>query len=167
MVKETIYRNLKYFYLVIIAILVIIIIFLRNCNPKKAEYTEPLKAEVAKLEVKKDSVNKQIVKQDSVRVKTIIKWRYLKADTAWLPCELKLTEVINTCDTIILIDSIEIASLKLVNLIDNDIIKDQKIMLKNDSIYQISLNKQIRKERRQKRLALLGLGILSVGLLVK
>lgn len=159
------YRNLKYFYIVIIAILLIILAF-KSCNNKPIEVhnNEPLKTKVKTLTIKKDSSNVAANKSDSTRIKYVIKWRTKLHDTIiYKPCE----ELILICDSIIIVDSTEISQLKQVINFSDSIITTQKVMLYNDSLDLLAAQKLQRKTKRQRNLALLGLGVVGGVLIVK
>lgn len=163
-----IYQNLKYFYLAIIAVLICIIVF-NKCNSVvkdsfTTEQNDSLKTVNVILTEKKDSVKVAANKSDSIRVKFIVKWRTKLHDTTiYKPCE----ELIVICDSIILVDSTEISQLKQVINYSDSIILNQKVMLYNDSLDLLAAKKYGKKQRRQKNLALLGLGVLGGVLLVK
>jgi len=160
-----IYRNLKYFYLVIIAILLIILAF-KSCKQDciVPYHTVSNKANIKKLEVKKVAEQVKANKSDSVRTKYVIKWRTKLHDTTiYKPCD----SLIIICNEIILIDSTEISQLRHVINFSDSIILNQKIIIHNDSLDAICLKKSIRKQRRQKNLALLGLGVITALSVVK
>ena len=153
----------KYIPYVAILILALCLLF-KGCNDTPiVNNNTTIKTNIKKLTVKKDSVKVEANKTDSIRTKIVIKWRAAKHDTIYKECK----ELIVICDSIITTDSTQISQLRNVITLSDSIIINQKIIIYNDSVRQISLNKQIRKQRRQKNLALLGLGVLGGMLLVK
>lgn len=158
-------RNLKYLYPFIIAILIFMIAF-NSCDSKPIEIhnNEPIKKKVIEFTKKKDSTDAEVKKTDVVRLKYIVKWRTkIKDTTIYKPCE----ELILICDTIIHTDSTEISQLRQVINYSDSIIVNQKVMLYNDSLDILALKKYGKKQRRQKNLALIGLGIISGLLIIK
>jgi hypothetical protein len=71
------------------------------------------------------------------------------------------------CDSITTTDSTQLSQLRQVITLSDSIILQQKVIIHNDSIDKVCLTKWGKKQRRQKNLALLGLGVLGGGLLVK
>lgn len=160
-------RNIKYYIpFILVSIILIIVLFWKGCKEPEPLYSKPRtveKIKIVKWNKQEDSTKTQVKKQDSVRVKYIVKWRELKADTVYKECQ----ELIVTCDTLIKVDSTEIASLKHVVSISDSIIKDQKLMLHNDSLDIFCLKKQIKKHRRQKALLATGLIVVGAGAVLK
>ena len=153
----------KYIPYVIILILAICLWF-KGCGDKVAlSDNKPTKTNIKKLTVKKDSVKVEANKTDSIRTKIVIKWRSAKHDTIYKECK----ELIVICDSIISVDSTQISQLRQVITLSDSIIDNQKIIIYNDSIDKIALTKWGKKQRRQKHLAFLGLGILGGVLLIK
>ena len=157
--------QLKYFYPFIIGVLLFIILF-QFCNkPKQIEHNNaPIKTNIKKLEVKKVAEQVKANKTDSIRIKYVTKWRLkIKDSIVYKPCE----ELIIICDSIITTDSTQLSQLRKVITLSDSIILNQKIITHNDSIDKVCLTKWGKKQRRQKNLALLGLGVLGGVLLVK
>jgi len=152
-------------YIPYVAILILAIcLWFKGCNDTSiVKDNTTIKTNIKKLTVKKDSVKVEANKTDSIRTKIVIKWRAAKHDTIYKECK----ELIVICDSIITTDSTQISQLRHVITLSDSIIINQKIIIYNDSVRQISLNKQIRKQRRQKNLAFLGLGVLGGMLLIK
>lgn len=128
--------------------------------PQKFTNSELIKTNIKKLTVKKDSVKVEANKTDSIRTKIVIKWRAAKHDTIYKECK----ELIVICDSIISVDSTQISQLRQVITLSDSIIDNQKIIIYND---KIALTKWGKKQRRQKNLAFLGLGVLGGMLLIK
>lgn len=154
----------KYIPYIIILILAICLWF-KGCNGKPQKFTnsELIKTNIKKLTVKKDSVKVEANKTDSIRTKIVIKWRAAKHDTIYKECK----ELIVICDSIISVDSTQISQLRQVITLSDSIIDNQKIIIHNDSIDKVSLTKYGKKQKRQKNLALLGLGVLGGMLILK
>jgi len=152
-------------YIPYVAILILAIcLWFKGCNDTSiVNNNTTIKTNIKKLTVKKDSVKVEANKTDLIRTKIVIKWRAAKHDTIYKECK----ELIVICDSIITTDSTQISQLRHVITLSDSIIINQKIIIYNDSVRQISLNKQIRKQRRQKNLAFLGLGVLGGMLLIK
>ena len=163
MVKQMIYRNLKYVYLVIIAILLIILAFKSCGNKVITTNNEPIKARIVYLNRKADSTKVAANVSEVTRIKYVTKWRAAIHDTIYKPCE----ELIIICDSIISIDSTQISQLRQVITLSDSIILNQKIIIHNNSLDAICLKKSIRKQRRHKNLALIGLGVITVLSVVK
>lgn len=91
------------------------------------------------------------------------RWREIKVKSE--PCDSMLPEVIKVTDSIIVADSVLIMAQAKVIAIDDSIIKNYQLLVKNDSISIASLRKEIKRHKRQKWLigaaALLGLGAAS------
>ena len=153
-------------YIPYVAILILAIcLWFKGCNGKPQKFTnsELIKTNIKKLTVKKDSVKVEANKTDSIRTKIVIKWRAAKHDTIYKECK----ELIVICDSIIKIDSTQISQLRQVITLSDSIIDNQKIIIYNDSIDKIALTKWGKKQRRQKNLAFLGLGVLGGMLILK
>ena len=151
-------KQIKYYVPYIIILILLIILMAKGCNKPKPINSEPIKTSIKKLEFKKVVEQVKANKSDSVRTKYVIKWRTKLHDTTIIkPCE----ELILICDTIIKTDSTEISQLKHVNLLNDSIILNQKIIIYNDSIDKVCLTKWGKKQRRQKILTLIGIGIIG------
>ena len=163
MVKKI--NQLSKFIPYVIILILAISLWFKGCNGKPQKFTnsELIKTNIKKLTVKKDSVKVEANKTDSIRTKIVIKWRAAKHDTIYKECK----ELIVICDSIIKIDSTQISQLRQVITLSDSIILNQKVIIHNDSIDKVSLTKWGKKQRRQKNLAFLGLGVLGGMLLVK
>ena len=157
-----------YIPFIIIGVLLILLCF-KQCNSVVKDYltteqNNALKAINVILTKKEDSTKKEVKKTDSVRTKYVIKWRTKLHDTTiYKPCE----ELILICDSIIVVDSTEISQLRQVILYSDSIIVNQKVIIHNDSLDITCLKNSVKKQRRQKNLALLGLGVLGGVLIIK
>lgn len=157
-------KQIKYYIPYIIILILLIILMAKGCNKPKPINVEPIKTSIKKLEVKRKEVKVNAELSEVIRIKYITKWRLKIKDTViYKPCE----ELILICDTVIQKDSLEIEQLRQVITLSDSIILNQKIIIHNDSIDKVCLNKWGKKQRRQKNLAFLGLGVLGGVLIVK
>jgi hypothetical protein len=131
----------------------------RNVNGKKTE-TDSIKFQVKKDKVKADSVRTIIVYRDSIRTKIITKWKEVRHDSL-IPCETKLL----VCDTVIKVDSTLISELKEGRRIDSAIIYNQDLVIRADSFAFCELRKDLKREKRKKRLIAV-LAVIAAGLAV-
>lgn len=134
----------------------------RSCAPAVTipNQTDTLKKDVQKALQKRDSVKKEIVYKDSIRIKYVVKWRSAKSLRDSIPCDSLLPILINTCDSVIVKDSSEIKSMAVALFLDSIIIDAQQKIISVDSVQEIAYKKEIRKHKRQKRLIAIGAGIL-------
>lgn len=108
------------------------------------------------VNAEKDRINDSLLGlskgHDSVRVEYVTKWRKLKQDTAYIPCDslLKITRIV--CDTIMYNDSAHISVLKQVIKNDSITKSNYKKIINNDSITIVGLNKEVKKQKRQKKI---------------
>ena len=160
-------RWFKYFMM---AILVVMALILCNCKGCSNDTVEPMidKSDSLKIVIQKaahdrDSLLGLAGHKDSVRVETVIKYRYLKGRIDTIPCTELLPMIVNICDSIIFIDSTQISVLKDVIQKDSIIIGNYRKVVINDSNAIVSLKKEVRKQKNGKKLAI-GLGLLGWGL---
>ena len=150
-----------------VAILVVCLLLFDKCNSKPEQVTyndsDSLKQVIAAQTRVKDSLLIAVKKKDTIRVEVIRKYRILKHDTIYANiCD----PIIQLCDSIILVDSSLIVDLKHVIKIDSVIIGNYKKVTHNDSISIVGLNKEVKKQKRQKRLLLGGIiGISAIAIL--
>lgn len=109
-------------------------LLLSQCNsctnsPKIAD-NKSIKDTIYKLQVKVDSI-------DVVRLKYVSKWRVLR-DTINIRDTVQVVTALNKCDTIIKIDSTEIATLKIIN-------RNFYKLVKSDSLVIDSLTRSKKK----------------------
>jgi hypothetical protein len=152
-------KLLKYYIPYIIILILAICLWFKGCSDKPiVKYNTPVKTNIKKLEVNKVAEQVKANKTDSIRIKYVTKWRLkIKDSIVYKPCE----ELIIICDSIITVDSTQISQLRHVNLLNDSIITDYKVIHYNDSIDKVCLTKWGKKQRRQKTFALIGLGIIS------
>jgi hypothetical protein len=157
--------QLKYYIPYVIILILALFIWFKGCGDKPiVKDNTIIKTNIKKLEIKKVAEQIKANKSDSIRIKYIVKWRLkIKDSIVYKPCE----ELIIICDSIITVDSTQISQLRHVNVLNDSIINQQKIIIYNDSIDKVCLTKYGKKQRRQKNLALLGLGVLGGILIVK
>jgi len=157
-------KQIKYYIPYIIILVLALCLWLKGCDKPKPINSDPVKTNIKKLEAKKSTNQIAANKSDSIVTKVIIRWRTkIKDSTVYVPCE----ELILICDTIIKEDSLQISQLRQVITLSDSIINEQKVIIYNDSIDKVCLTKWGKKQRRQKNLALLGLGVLCVLSVVK
>lgn len=130
--------------------IILTIVIMKSCkNEAEPLYSKPrivIKKEIVELTKSVDSTKAIVKGIDSVRVKTIVKWR-IKTDTVHEACDT----LVLICNEIIKIDSSEIASLKHITLLQDSIIDNQKELLKQDSTAIKHLTKANKKLKWQKR----------------
>lgn len=120
-------QKITYSILFIVS-LFIIALLLKKCNTKPVEVV----SKVDSTNIYKSQINalKDSIKHlDTVRVKIVNKYRYLKGKTDTIPCDTLINMIVNVCDTIILNDSIEIAKLKQINTKYSYIVKNDSIVI--------------------------------------
>lgn len=143
--------------LILLGILAASLIFFYKCESKTPDLpitpdkTDSIKKVNYKLEHERDSLLVIAKKKDSVRVDAVAKYRSLKGKVDSIPCDSLLPQIVNICDSIVLVDSSEIASLKEIIKLDSGIISNYKKIVVNDSTTIAGLNKQIKKHKRQKK----------------
>jgi len=157
----------KFIFFAAIIILACIFLF-KGCDDDHVvvatpDKTDSLKKIISEQERVKDSLLVIAKKKDSVRVETIVKYRYLKGRIDSIPCEELLPQIINICDSIVNNDSSYIVTLKQVIKNDSSIIQNYKKVATNDSTTIVSLNKEVKNQKRQKKI--IG-GIGAIGWLI-
>lgn len=127
--------NGKAHIIYIVAIAVLAVLSFRSCEPDPAptvrdfRQVDSLKAVVADLKLRKDSVQIRIDTVEKVRVKYLTKYRGVRYDSL-IPCPEKL----NLCDSVLAADSTAISELKTVIGVADKIITDQDSIIKLDSL---------------------------------
>jgi len=140
----------------IIIILLLLLITLRFCdrqkdiNIKQTINVDSVKDIIRHEFDEKESILKLITNNDSVRIKEVVRWKYLKGETKILPCDSILPQIVNICDSIIIVDSTEIGNLKHVIKIDSNIIGNYQKIVKSDSMQITGLKKEVKKQKRLK-----------------
>ena len=133
-----------------------------KCEPEKignSEFdpteNEILKSVISELNNDRDSLLKITDKKDSVRTVYITRWKQLKGRIDSIPCDSAIVLVVNMCDTIIMQDSSQITTLKDVIKLDSNIIANYELVVHNDSLYIEQLKKDVKKQRKHKKAALI------------
>lgn len=139
-------RLYKLFILGCLIVLALIISDMFHSCKKEQIEINPIKETIKEDLKRKDSVKEVIVYRDSIRTKLVTKWRN-RTDT------LTITEVVNLCDSVILVDSSLIASLKNEINLGDSIIRNYRIVAVNDSNTIVRLNKDLRKQKRKTKFA--------------
>jgi hypothetical protein len=133
---------MKKYYLPFFLAIAIIICFI----PKTCEKNEPignpdkLKDAISQLKKQADSNKAVVVYKDSIRTRYVTKWREIRHDSL-IPCETKLVH----CDTLLLIDSSLIYSLKQAVFLDSIIIGNYQKLSSQDSIKIANLSKVVKR----------------------
>ena len=121
------------------------------------------------VNAEKDRINDSLLGlskgHDSVRVEYVTKWKKAKRDTAFLPCDSVLKLVITICDTIMFNDSAHISVLKQVIKNDSVTKSNYKKIIKNDSTTIVGLNKEVKKQKRQKKI-FAGIAVVAAGIAI-
>jgi hypothetical protein len=113
----------------------------------------------------RDSIIKVVEYRDSIRTQTITKWRTVKVKPDSIPCDTFLQTVIQFCDTIISVDSAQIASLKGLVKQDSIIITGLVKRVNEDSIELMTVTKKLKRQKLYTKLSF-GAGLLSGGFLI-
>lgn len=154
-------------YLVAILILVVVItMFLPKCATDRNFNNElQLQMKIDSLNAAIDSVKVKVVVIDSTRIKTVYKYRTLR-DTFNIHDTTQVLRLVNICDSIITIDSTEIAELKVINNTYNYLVNLKDTVIKNKEI-----ELRLQNKKHKKHLLQVGaIGVLSgliVGLIIK
>lgn len=141
----------------------IVVLLFKNCGGE----TKPVQSIDLKPELKKqDSFRTVIRYHDSTRLTVLKKWKTITKIHDSVKCYEEIKYIIQACDTIIKIDSVQIASLKGLVRLDSNI---QVILFKrirSDSVLITKLNKKVKRNRTLAKLAfvtgLFGGGYLGV-----
>ena len=147
--------NNKVNFLGVIILLIIVFFLGRGCNSNYGEFatikTEPLKQSIATNKAKAEKLKPIIIIKDREVVKWRDRYHEVRHDSL-IPCPEKLA----IADTVIYQDSSLIYSLKLLCKIDSNIIAEQSKVISADSITIKGLKKEVRKQKIQKWLAVIG-----------
>ncbi len=155
--------------LTILGVIVVTFLIFRGCGdmapeqPITPDKTDSLKKVIELQNKERDSLHAEVKKKEPARDTIIYKYRYLKGKIDSIPCDSLLPKIVNICDSIIYTDSSLISSLKGVIKVDSGIISNYKKIVVNDSTTIVGLNKEIKKQKQQKKL--IG-GIGAVGWLI-
>jgi len=152
-------------FLLFACVLLVACIFMFKGCDDDVTYTnndnDSLKLVIANQNIIKDSLLAEVKKKDTIRVEVIKKYRILKHDTIYANI---CAPIIQLCDSIILVDSSLIVDLKHVIKVDSVIIGNYKKVTHNDSLSIVGLNKEVKKQKRQKKWLIVwfvGLGVVA------
>ena len=157
----------KVFFFLAVLIMATVFLF-KGCDDDHVVVATPDKTDSIKkvyehkFQLRIDSLD-LVKKKDSISYVTIVKYKYLKGKVDSIPCEELLPQIVNICDSIVYNDSSLISSLKNIIKLDSSIFVDMKRVIVNDSTTIVSLNKEVKKQKRQKKIV--G-GIGAVGWLI-
>lgn len=150
--------------------LLTVVVLVRSCERPDSIVveTDHIKTAIAKIQAKKDSVKPIIQIQTVEVVKYRERWHRLK-DTIYIPsgCDTVFKTIVSACDSVIQKDSILISSLQFQARLDSSIISDQGKIIRADSLTILGLNKEVRKQKRHKRIALIAAGVIGALSLTK
>lgn len=141
--------------LIVVLAVTIGLLILKKCDGAIEENhldSDSIKKVISEQYEKRIDSLKAIKQKDSVRIEYVDRWRGLKHDTAYLPCDSLLPKIVNLCDSIIYVDSSQIATMKNVIAMDDSIINNYKKVAYTDSITIIGLNKEVKKHKKQKKI---------------
>lgn len=150
----------KYWIFIVFGLIVIwLTALVHKCEhkPKKTYVTTEL--------IKRDSIIKVVEYRDSIRTQTITKWRTVKVKPDSIPCDTFLQTVIQFCDTIISVDSAQIASLKGLVKQDSIIITGLVKRVNEDSVELVSMSKKLKRQKLYTKLSF-GAGVIVGGALM-
>ena len=133
----------------------------RSCTPA---HTEPIKQPDIKPKIERIKTQKSeaIILHDTV-IKYRTKYRYLRDTLIYeLPCDTVLKLIVQTCDSIVVKDSLLISKQSNIILTQDSLISDYKVITHNDTIEINRLGKEVKKQKRQKWF-IAALGVLGLG----
>lgn len=151
---------------IVIAVLtlaVIILLLTKGCSNEPVQSID--KNKIVELKGDKDSIRERIVYKDRIKTEYVVKWRNFKGKVDSIPCPDALNQAIILTDSIIVVDSSLVASLKAELFVDSLIIKNQEELITQDSIKIVSLNKEVKKQNRRKKLwrsVSIALGVVAI-----
>lgn len=158
--------------LVMACVAIACIFLFKGCDDNLGSPSTNLSKENDSLKIvnaEKDRINDSLLGlsngYDSVHVEYVTKWKKAKRDTAFLPCDSVLKLVITICDTIMFNDSAHISVLKQVIKNDSVTKSNYKKIINNDSITIVGLNKEVKKQKRQKKI-FAGVALAAIGIAI-
>ena len=128
----------------------------------KCEHKQGKKTYVTSELKKRDSIIEVVKYRDSIRVEYVTKWKRIKVKPDSIPCDTFLQHVITFCDTIIQVDSAEIASLKGLVKQDSIIITGLVKRVNEDSIELMTVTKKLKRQKLYTKLSF-GAGVIVGG----
>lgn len=140
----------------VIIVLILLLITLHFCDNKKDINTkQTINVDSVKDVIRhefdeKEKILKLVTNNDSVRIEKVDRWHEVKGEIKYLPCDSVLPQIVNICDSIIIVDSTEIGNLKHLNIVNDSIIHNYQIIVKSDSNQIVGLKKEVKKQKRLK-----------------
>jgi hypothetical protein len=156
-------KNIKYIFG--IALLIAIFLLGRSCNHTKETYTSFNTSDLRLKEAQIKDLKPIIEYREKEVVKWRTKWREGKHDT--IPCDSAIVILKNVCDTIILKDSLLIQIQADVITKQDSIIQGWHTAHTADSVTIMGLNREVKRQKRQKWLIGICGGVLVGSLLVR
>jgi len=150
--------NQRFLASLLTAVFIVLIFLLGRSCAKPAEIhtginVDSLKTEIAKEYKQREKLLRKAHEADTVRIKYLVRWKEVKKEIKDLPCDSAIKIVIQTCDTIILKDSVLISDLKNVIRVDSLMIGNYEKVVVYDSLTIVGLKKEVRRQKRKKWLA--------------
>ena len=149
-----------------VALLVIVFLFGKSCN--KPIEPIPTSFNTSDLRMKEELIKKlkaelkpQIVEVEVLRDR----WHKAKHDT--IPCDSAIVIQRNISDTLILKDSILISSQAIIINKQDSVITGWHTAHASDSTTIVKLNKEIKRQKRQKWLIIAGGSVIVAGLIIR
>lgn len=135
--------NPRPYILTIFVLMCVCILLLTNKCKREVVSSNNITPEL----IKRDSFRTIIKYRDSIRLKTVIKWKKIRLNPDTLPCDTFVKLVISQCDTVIKYDSLQIVSL-------NDLVKQDSVIIgklldgkTEDSLSIVKLNKKLKRQK--------------------
>jgi hypothetical protein len=152
---------MKKYYLPFFLAIAIIICFIPKTCERQTLPSNVTKDTINHVKKQADSNKVVVVYKDSIRTRYVTKWKEIRHDSL-IPCETKLVH----CDTLLLIDSSLIYSLKQAVFLDSIIIGNYQKLSSQDSTKIASLekdNKRLKKWNKFWRNTSLGQAAINAG----
>ena len=153
-----------YKYIILACIITVGVVIFQLIPKCSTDVIEPLddsiKDTIAAQKLRRDSIHEVAVKAVETVTVYVTKWRTLKWRVDSIPCPEALAEVITLTDSIVKVDSTAIAELKAELFVADLIIANYDTLVKKDSVRIASLNRKVRKLKRQRNIAA-GVGALG------
>lgn len=149
-------QYIKYFF--IIALLLIVFLLGRQCNaPARIKTNTNILKTTIRAELKERPVLKAAA---ASKVDSTIKWRdrwhAVKTLTVTLLCDTVLKIVERVADSVIVVDSSAIVAQARVIALDDSLLCNYRQVVINDSISIRALQKEVKRQKRQKWLIAIG-----------
>lgn len=134
--------------------IIMTLLALRSCgsSPENLITTNSLelKSEGEVLAKHLTIAKKEEVKTDSVRTITITKWRNSKPTILTMPCDSIVPVLVTQIETIIQVDSCEIASQRRIISLQDSVIQNKVAIHSSDSTALREAKKEIKRQKLQK-----------------